>query len=327
MTLNFINPSFNAIWLISGTAPGCFTYPLTNIRIDHMKIVNAYIAIGRYGTVYGVCDNCQIDTGTFFMSNTSNDDIWLHSGYEFGDINNFYFEDNTVTGVGARDMCSDGNHSPRFAIRYNTFDLTGMTRAPSPLVDNHGNMAGTMRAGQGFEFYENIIISGGYGPGIDQRGGKVICFNNTVTGTGASLWIRVREENDDRRNPTGANAWGIAGKNLITGQPQHISDSYYWNNTVNNALVPARASAQTVNYGPPLGIVPQENREFWNQNTSFDGTSGIGVGPLANRPTTCTVGVAYWATDTRTLYRCTATNVWTEYYKPYPYPHPLRNAL
>ncbi len=89
--------------------------------------------------------------------------------------------------------------------------------------------------------------------------------------------------------------------------------------------------------------VPKENREFWNGNPSFNGTVGVGWGTLANRPATCTVGVGYWATNqsttnlsgmvgknpatpiSGTLYVCTATNVWTAFYTPYAYPHPMRN--
>jgi hypothetical protein len=63
---------------------------------------------------------------------------------------------------------------------------------------------------------------------------------------------------------------------------------------------------------------------------------------LANRPTTCTAGVGYFATDQGSwntsssnpegvqqsgadgvLYKCTATNTWTLYYTPAIYPHPL----
>lgn len=69
----------------------------------------------------------------------------------------------------------------------------------------------------------------------------------------------------------------------------------------------------------------------------FNGTIGTGSGLLAARPSTCTAGaggmyaasptgsygVAYWGTDTTTLYICTATNTWTAVYTPYTYPHPL----
>jgi hypothetical protein len=83
-----------------------------------------------------------------------------------------------------------------------------------------------------------------------------------------------------------------------------------------------------------------------NATTPFDGTVGTGWGTLARRPTTCTPGVAYFATDqgswnTSTsnpygvqqngadgvLYKCTATNTWTLYYTPYTYPHPLQGAV
>jgi hypothetical protein len=66
----------------------------------------------------------------------------------------------------------------------------------------------------------------------------------------------------------------------------------------------------------------------------FNGTVGTGYGTLANRPTSCTPVVGYWATDQGTwntyngsqggvLYTCTATNTWSVRYTPYTYPHPL----
>jgi hypothetical protein len=66
----------------------------------------------------------------------------------------------------------------------------------------------------------------------------------------------------------------------------------------------------------------------------FSGATGTGYGVLANRPTTCTTGVGYWATDQGSwntfstsqegeLFTCTATNTWNLKYTPYTYPHPL----
>ena len=74
-----------------------------------------------------------------------------------------------------------------------------------------------------------------------------------------------------------------------------------------------------------------QNRDYYlqvggiqtNATTPFNGTVGTGFGTLANRPTTCSPLVAYWATDTNTLYQCATTNTWTAYYTPYTYPHPL----
>ena len=84
-----------------------------------------------------------------------------------------------------------------------------------------------------------------------------------------------------------------------------------------------------------LGNSIQANRDYYDYTASFTRESGVGIGTLANRPTTCTTGIGYWATDQGNwnqsgrggqgvLYKCSSTNTWTLYYRPYNYPDPLQ---
>jgi hypothetical protein len=81
------------------------------------------------------------------------------------------------------------------------------------------------------------------------------------------------------------------------------------------------------------------NRDYYNHSGSFTGASGVGSGTLSSMPSTCTTGVAYWATDQGNwnasangggqgvLYQCSSPNSWTAYYTPYSYPHPLQGGV
>ena len=114
---------------------------------------------------------------------------------------------------------------------------------------------------------------------------------------------------------------------VVTGSWPHqaLEPVYAWGNIYDNS--------QQLDVASPYPTI-QENRDFYNQKTPFDGTVGVGVGKLADRPKTCTPGVAYWASDEGEwdsihegpdgqLYVCSVPNTWSLYYKPYMYPHPL----
>jgi len=169
------------------------------------------------------------------------------------------------------------------------------------MFDQHGNQPGGIYALMLCEIYENAWTgTTQYSRWDYQRGGKLLMYNNTGSGSMGNPSITVNDDVDSSAVPI-----------------QWPYDSYFFNNLWNGSRVNATE-------GVDVGNHIEENREFWNQTNSFNGTAGIGVGLLANRPATCTTGVAYWATDTKTLYKATAPNTWTPCYTPYAYPHPLR---
>jgi hypothetical protein len=129
---------------------------------------------------------------------------------------------------------------------------------------------------------------------------------------------------------------------------QALEPIYIWNNI---GTVVAGWGDQV--YSDNSGGRVVANRDYYpsargvqtSPTSPFDGTSGTGWGTLANRPTTCTPGVGYFATDqgswntstsnpygvqqngaSGVLYKCTAPNTWTLYYTPYTYPHPLQGG-
>lgn len=139
---------------------------------------------------------------------------------------------------------------------------------------------------------------------------------------------------------------GRGAGRLYSGSPaspaapsnQALTPVYVWSNTMSGSTMDGDIASSS------LRVI--RNRDYFVENhnqsvqtsaaSPFDGTKAIGLGhgTLANRPTSCTPGVAYWATDQGSwnqsgsgsqgqLYTCSAPNTWTLYYTPYTYPHPL----
>jgi hypothetical protein len=148
------------------------------------------------------------------------------------------------------------------------------------------------------------------------------CIDQPGRGVGQLL---VNDFPNVLNNSTGTIAWPNQAKEPIF----EWADAY--------SPVPSNPSGIWAEAEPGLVV---QNRDYYLGTTdsgtpiTFNGTSGVGAGLLSARPSTCTTGVGYWATDQGSwnrsgsggqgeLFVCSTTNTWTAYYTPYTYPHPL----
>ncbi|MEK7635592.1 MAG: hypothetical protein AAB405_00710 [Patescibacteria group bacterium] len=318
----------------------------TKVQIDNNHFLNTYgntQAIWVRG-IRGVIHNNTFDGIAFPLRFAEAGDVWGRTWWNnwerhvYGQNDTtMWIENNTFNDVTF--MVADCNYGNRYAVRYNTINFTGSNGA-WPMFDMHGG--DTLGYGCfGTEIYGNQINDvGNYGGRLyDHRGGTAVVFNNNITTPGSMFNIQVREEYADSLMPV-----NYVGPN----QPQvpiHVSDSYFWGNRKN--LTGTLSGVFVLNPGCSgcnPGFTPAANVDFWVYTPSFTGASGVGAGTLANRPTTCTTGVGYWATNqsvtnltgmvgtnpstpiSGTFYKCTTTNTWTSYFTPLTYPHPLTLA-
>ena len=270
-----------------------------------------------------------------------------------------YVEDNTFTNTEGSSVCNflDGNYGGRFVARYNTMN--------GCVIEAHSSQEGGNRAIRKWEVYGNLInntYSSIYYP-FRIRGGTGVVFINSVPGN----WTNDGVAFDNVRSYApagqgggkcdGASAWD--GNTDPSGYPCRDQigrdrDNPQWNHNppaaYTQALTPAYVWLNRTESNLELSVDVindseqhiQPNRDVYAYTAPFNGTTGIGCGPLAARPAACTPGVGYWATDQScvdisslvgadhtatiqgTLYRCSASNTWTVHYRPFLYPHPLQ---
>jgi len=269
----------------AGKTNGIYVYnpsttPVTKVRIDHNKIMNAGgTSAGRgiyiIGTVYGVADNNIIDNcrhGMDSEGHSSGIPQWENLSRSFGSANNFYFEDNTISvGPSSSGVFFAGGHGGRYVARYNTL-INNYNGNIFPVFDMHGNQPDDICAMMVNEIYGNDVDFGSHGGRItDQRGSMLLVFLNRIHYGGDTPNMHIREEFLDSNYPRG---------NSFT---MHVTQSYYWGNYINGSPN-IEVVVSSNQYEDTYDLT--ENVDFWLPKSPFDGTSGVGFGPLSLLPDT-----------------------------------------
>jgi hypothetical protein len=269
-----------------------------------------------------------------------------------GTVNNMFEEDNTIsvtnqtnTGSGAMD-----GWGPMGAVVFRNNVITNSlpTIHSAETAGAHGNGASN------WEVYGNqVILNANADPSVQdgtrsihhQGAHEELFFNNKFTPhtepiSSTALSIAANYP------PQYADPYPTIYQPARDYKDVLLYPIYGWNNrdTNNGNKVP-----QADESGFPTYVT--QNRDWYDETgtgpqtsstSPFNGSSGVGFGTFARRPTSCTPtpsvlvqdqgrgGVGYFATDVGPqgsnggrLYACTATNTWSQWWQEYQYPHPL----
>lgn len=335
------NNSASVMLQINGAGP-TGTKPHRNVIIGDNRFKNSTReAIHGSGQTRGVIYNNIFDRTNMVFRPWGGDDYREQQGGSypstFGTADNLYFEDNSITCstsvAGGDPGWIEAGQGGRMVVRYNTWNLANCNQ--QEWIDIHGqqNWSGGSGGQTGTmvtEFYGNICAPNcnGY-RGINHRGGWGLFFNNTSTGSGAMS----HDINQYASGDSGGSGCNDQMPNGGGGYNGEINNTYGWNLVHNGATKLLRPGV----LGDGCGVA--QNKSYFAENAACtSSTCATGIGKGTTPPTgSCTVGVGFWVASTPavttdksviqngTFYKCTSTNTWSNYFKPYTYPHPLRS--
>lgn len=200
------------------------------------------------------------------------------------------------------------------------------------MTDSSKSFGNLVPSGAPYSVYD---VTQGFYTEVASNTAATITIRGPLTGSGSAAWTGFNN----------GDSYEVLRATICADQPSRGQGSYISGTTpsptgwVGDALDPIYRWGDSSSGGSVASTITAQsgrliaNRDWYDQasgvqtspTSPFNGTSGTGWGTLANRPTTCTVQVGYFATDVGTqgtLYQCQSGS-WTAYYTPYAYPHPL----
>jgi len=323
-------------------------------------------ALNIIGNIYGVAYlNKFVDVdyiGNFIGNGCSS---WTDHPFVWSSINsgkNFYMEDNVISLTKQPDdgdnvLWTEAGQGGRYVSRYNTYDLTNYSRANPPygidLYDFHGDQ-NTGGGGMVCEVYGNAVINvtnsgGSSSTWMTDRGGQMMMFFNKWTG---DMGGNIRLQENYKCGPqsiSNSYFWSNYFGSTLKSAGEASGDDCCLKT---GGCIEQNRGCPDGSYGctDMINGCIKPNANYWNYTALFTGATGMGCGTYAQMQaiTSCTNGTAYWATNQscsdvtalvgattagmRTniiegeLYKCVGGK-FVAYYKPYTYPHPLRNAF
>jgi hypothetical protein len=272
-------------------------------------------------------------------SAAAGDWIWSQPAQR-GTAQAVYIEDNIFSGTGKASQVVDITWGAKYVLRYNTIH--------NPWISTHSGCTNGYRDPLWVEIYKNRFTDDGNrygGSQIEMRSVSGVIWGNTSSATLGTYVSSIDHERSYRTDCNvsnskynarcdGTRAWdenlGLHGYRCL-GQPgwgaPQASDMraytfagvFNWGNLNNNVPI----DMIIVNDNGYTSEHLKAGRELFN-------ASDMAIGPIASRPSTCSVGPprsVYVSTDENAIgaaiYICTAQNVWTKHYEPYTYPHPI----
>jgi hypothetical protein len=287
--------------------------------------------------------------------NASRDCLWaMHGSTHAGGPANYEFYNNSVT----LDLNATGDEDGGGPTTIDCIRCVHLQGSGTSIAFNNTFTVAAGNSKSGSPVVQQDYRSYAFGPSEDT--GVVACDGTVLSYSWEDIVF-----SDGNRTPSGSNygypCWHQPGRDFYGNYYPIYSWNNYWSDTLTliNWVMADTGGVVPNGSFPPNNCNPtatgncdyftfhmKANREWFNAvsasgqsspTSPFNGTTGMGFGTVANRPTTCTTstetafgagaaGVGYFATDVGsqgTLYTCSATNTWTVYYTPYTYPHPL----